>query len=447
MKQKKILIIAYYFPPFGGAPVQRTLKFIKYLTEHEWNPVVLTVLDGYDHFHPNDHSLLRNIPDSTTIIRAKEVGIISRFIRLIRFLRCKFPVGTYSYGGDKKYANKVIRLRKILYNSLWFPDEKSYWIPGAIFKGLQLLSREDISVIYVSGYPWSSFLVGAFLSKLKGVPLILDFRDAWTLNQRGLWDNRLHRYWEKKVLLQASKVIFVTNFMREGYIKRYPWMNSGKFITITNSFNEDDFGYLRGKCKKEKKFLITYTGTFNDNIPPLDIDRSPYYFLKGLVRLLRNDNGDMQKNIFVRFAGYFGENNKDFVKRLGLENVVEITGHVSHGKSIEFQLESDVLLLMISPCPESKSTLTGKLFEYIGARKPILALVPDGEAKDLIVKEGLGVAVEPKDIDGIEKAIFGLYKKWKLNSLKFGGNGSLFRKYEMSVLTKKFVEAIEGISQ
>ena len=102
---------------------------------------------------------------------------------------------------------------------------------------------------------------------------------------------------------------------------------------------------------------------------------------------------------------------------MGLENVVEITGHVPHRKSIEFQLESDLLLLMISPCPGSKSTLTGKLFEYIGARRPILALVPDGEAKDLIVKERLGVAVRSKDIDGIENAIFKFYEEWTLNGL------------------------------
>ncbi len=445
MKQRKILIIAYYFPPFGGVPVQRILKFVKYLLEHNWYPVVLTVRDGYDHFHPNDHSLLRSIPDGMTIMRAKEMGITSRFIRFIRFLRCKSSVNTLIHKFRITSNTISIRLRKMLYNSLWFPDEKSYWIPGAIFKGLRLLLKEEISVIYATGYPWSAFLVGAILSKLKGIPLILDFRDAWTLNQRGLWDNRLHRYWEKKALLQASKVIFVTNYMREDYIKRYPRMNSGKFITITNGFNENDFGYLMDKCKKEKKFLITYTGTFNDNIPPLDIDRSPYYFLKGLARLLKNGNGNILKNIFIRFVGNFGENNKDLVKRLGLENAVEITGHVPHRKSIEFQLESDLLLLMISPCPGSKSTLTGKLFEYIGARRPILALVPDGEAKDLIVKERLGVAVRSKDIDGIENAIFKFYEEWKRNSLKLEGNGSAFRKYEMKVLAKKLVEAIDEI--
>ncbi len=442
--QKKILMIAYYFPPFGGVPVQRTLKFIKYLPEYGWKPFVLTVLDGYDHFHPNDPSLLKKIPDGM-IIRAKEVGIVSSFIR---FLRRKSPVNTIIHKFLITSNTVSIRLRKILYNSLWFPDEKGYWIPGAIFRGLQLLTKQDIGIIYASGYPWSAFLVGAILNKLKGIPLVLDFRDAWTLNPRGLWDNRFQRFWESRVLLQASKAIFATNLMREDYIERYPWIDREKFITITNGFDYEDFKGFDGRKEKDsKKFLITFTGTFNDNVPPLDIDQSPYYFLKGLARLLKNDNSDIQKNIFIRFVGDFSENNRSFVKRLSLEDIVEITGHVSHGKSIEFQLESDLLLLIISPCPKSKSILTGKLFEYIGAKKPILALVPDGEAKDLIVKEGLGVAVEPKDIDGIEKAIFGLYEKWKLNSLKFGGNGSLFRKYEMSVLTKKFVEAIEGISQ
>ncbi len=403
--------------------------------------MVLTVLDGYDHFHPNDPSLLRKIPDGMMIIRAKEISIVSR---VVKFLRRKSPVGIYNRRGVKKFVSKVLKLRIILYNSLWFPDEKNYWIPGAVFKGLRLLSKQDIGVISASGYPWSAFLVGAILSKFKGIPLILDFRDAWTLNPRPLWDNHFQRFWENKVLLQASKVIFATNLIREGYIERYPWIDRRKFITITNGYEAADFRHIEGEEKKNsKRFLITITGTFNDSVPPLDVDQSPYYFLKGFARLLKNDNGDIPKNIFVRFVGNFGRNNEDFVKRLGLENVVEITGHVSHGKSIEFQLESDLLLLIISNCPESKSILTGKLFEYIGAKKPILALVPDGEAKDLIVREGLGVAVEPEDIDGVKNAIFEFYKKWKQNSLKLEGNDCVFKKYEMKALTKKLVDAIE----
>ncbi len=435
-------MIAYYFPPLGGVPVQRTLKFIKYLPEYEWNPVVLTVLDGYDHFHPNDPSLLKKIPDGM-IIRAKEAGIVSS---VIRFLRRKSPVNTIIHKFFITSNTVSIRLRKILYNSLWFPDEKSYWIPGAIFRGLQLLTKQDIEVIYASGYPWSAFLVGAILSKLKGIPLVLDFRDAWTLNPRGLWDNHFQRFWENKVLLQASKVIFATKLMREGYIDRYPWIDRRKFITITNGYDSADFRRTEGKEKKNsKRFLITITGTFNDNVPPLDIDQSPYYFLKGLTRLLKNHNGDIQKNIFIRFVGDFSENNRNFVKRLDLKDVVEITGHVPHGKSIEYQLESDLLLLIISPCPESKSILTGKLFEYIGAKKPIIALVPDGEAKDLIIKEGLGVTVEPEDIDGIKNAIIEFYKKWKRNSLKYEGNDCVLKRYEMKALTKKLVDAIEEI--
>jgi glycosyltransferase involved in cell wall biosynthesis len=432
MKQKNILIIAYYFPPLGGVPVQRTLKFIRHLPEYEWNPVVLTVLDGYDHFHPNDPSLINKIPDGVEVIRTKEIGIASR---VIRFFRSKAP---------GRFTDEVVRLRKLLYNSLLFPDEKNYWIPGAVLRGLQLLSKQNIGAIYASGYPWSAFLIGTILSKSKGIPLILDFRDAWTLNPRGLWNNRFQRFWESKVLLQASKAVFATNLMREDYVNRYPRIDRRKFITITNGYDSADFRRIEGEEKKNsKRFLITITGTFNDNVPPLDTDQSPYYFLKGLTRSLKNDNDNMLKNIFVRFVGDFGRNNKDFVKRLGLENVVEITGHVPHGKSIEFQLESDLLLLIISHCPESESILTGKLFEYIGARKPILALVPDGEAKDLIIKERLGITVGPNDIDGIKNAIFKFYKEWKQNSLKLEGNDCVFKKYEMKALTKKLVEAIE----
>ncbi len=441
MKQKKILIIAYYFPPFGGVPVQRTLKFVKYLLKYNWNPVVLTVRNGYDHFHPNDPSLLSKIPDGVEVIRTREIGIIAR---VIKFLRSRVPKRPNNVNGNEGFTGKVVRLRKLLYNSLWFPDEKCYWIPGVILAGLRLLSKQDIGVIYASGYPWSAFLVGALLSKLKGIPLILDFRDAWTLNPRGFWNNRFQRFWESKVLLQASRVVFATNLMREGYIERYPWMDRKKFITITNGFDYEDFKDFDGRKEKDsKKFLITFTGTFNDNIPPLDIDQSPYYFLKGLSKLLKEK--DISKRIRVRFVGNFGENNRYLIKSSSLENIVELTGCVSHDKCVEYQMEADLLLLIICPCEGSKSILTGKLFEYIGARKTILALVPDGEAKDLIVKENLGISVEPKDIEGIKNAIFKFYNDWEQKKLKIEEDDRVYKKYEMRALTKKLVDTIEEI--
>lgn len=442
MNQKNILMIAYYFPPFGGVPVQRTLKFVKYLLSDGWKPVILTVRNGYDHFHPNDPALLEKIPTGVKVARTREMKI---FAKIIKYVRDKSPARLDGGGNDSKLTIRILKLRKLLYNSLWFPDEKNYWIPGAISKGLWLLVKGDIQVIYVSGYPWSAFLVGAFLSILRGVPLILDFRDAWTLNPRKFWDSRFHRFWERLVLCQAEKVVFATNMMREGYIDRYPWIDKEKFITITNGYDYDDFKRFKGKKKKDKKkFLITFTGTFNDNIPPLDIDQTPYYFLQGLSKLLKEK--DIYEYIKVRFVGCFGKNNEALIRTMGLEDVIELTGHISHDGCIMYQTEADVLLLIIYPCEWSKLVLTGKLFEYIGARKPILALVPDGEAKDLIVNENLGITVGPKDVEGIKDSIFKLYNDWRQDKLKLEVDKSVFKKYEMKTLTKKLVEAIEGIT-
>ncbi len=434
-------MIAYYFPPFGGVPVQRTLKFAKYLLKYGWNPVVLTVRDGYDHFHPNDPSLINKIPDEVEVIRSREIGMI---VRVAGFLNRKIQRGANKATTKVRFINYILKLRKLLYNTFWFPDEKNTWAPGAFIKGLRILAKEDISIIYVSGYPWSAFLVGVILSKLKGIPLILDFRDAWTLNPRGFWDNCFQRFWEGKVLLHANKIIFATNLMREGYIEKYPWIDRKKFITITNGFDCDDYKDFEGRKEKDnKKFLITFTGTFNDSIPPLDIDQSPYYFLKGLSRLLNEK--DIFENIRICFVGGFGKKNEALVKEMGLEDVVELKGHVSHDKCIQYQTEADLLLLIIYTCEWSKSVLTGKLFEYIGARKPILALVPDGEAKDLIVKERLGRVVVPKDIEGIKNTILAFYDEWKNNKLKREENNSVFEKYEMSALTKNLVDVIETI--
>ncbi len=432
-------MIAYYFPPFGGVPVQRTLKFAKYLLEFGWNPLVLTVRNGYDHFHPNDPSLINKIPDEVEVIRTREIGAIAK---VVRFLNRKIPKGSGKTGKESRFTNKILRLRKLLYNTIWFPDEKNSWAPVAFVKGLRLLAKEDISIIYVSGYPWSAFLVGTFLSILGGVPLILDFRDAWTLNPRKLWDNWFQRFWEEVALRQASKVIFATNRMRENYIDRYPLIEIEKFITVTNGYDNDDFKRFRFKeGADDKTFLIAFTGTFNDNVPPLDIDQSPFYFLHGLSRLLKEI--DISKNIKICFVGDFGKNNKALVEEMGLENVVELKGHVSHDKCLQYQADADLLLLIIYTCEWSKSVLTGKLFEYIGARKPILALVPEGEAKDLITRERLGKTVDPRDIEGIKNTILAFYEEWKNNKLKLEENNCVFEKYEMRALTKRLVDVME----
>ena len=401
---------------------------------------MLTVRHGKDHFHPNDSSLLGKISDEVEIVRTRDIALISRIIRM---LRMRIPIRSNKVTGYNRTGYKIVKYRRLLYNSLLFPDEKGYWIPGAIFSGLRLLAKDDIPVIYVTGYPWSAFLVGTFLSMVRGIPLILDYRDAWTLYPRGFWDNRFQRFWESIVLLQASKVIFVTDCMRKGYIDRYPWINSNKFVTITNGFDRDDFRRFETKSEESDKLKITYTGTFNDNVPPLDIDRSPYYFLHALSRLLKEE--DISESIKVRFVGIFGENNKNLIKKLKLGSVVELTGPVSHDKSIEYQMESDLLLSIIFPCQQIVPEFSGKIFEYIGARKPIIALVPDGDAKGLIVKEGLGVTVHPKDVDGIKNAIYKLYNDWKQNKLTLEVGGPASEKYEMNTLTKKLVDIIKEV--
>ncbi len=128
---------------------------------------------------------------------------------------------------------------------------------------------------------------------------------------------------------------------------------------------------------------------------------------------------------------------------MGLQDVVEFTGHISHDDCIKYQMKADVLLLIIYTCEWSKFVLTGKLFEYIGARKFILALVPDGEAKNLITNDGFGKTVGPKDIDGIKNTILELYNNWKQGGLKLKIDSSVFEKYEMDALTGKLAEALD----
>jgi glycosyltransferase involved in cell wall biosynthesis len=409
---KKVLIIAYHYPPLGGGGVFRTLKFTKYLPEFGFQPHVLTVKNPM--YITRDPTLLREVPAEAKVYR------------------------TFSF------EHRIFRAPRLLHLNLkWFhiPDENTGWFPFAVRKGEKIIKKENIDIIYATAPINTSLLIGYLLKKKTGKPLVVDYRDPWTQNVFANYPTKFHRriekIMEKLVLTAADYIIVTTEPMRLKLVKKYPF-TKGKIGTITNGFDPEDFDGLTRKDGKEK-FIITYAGSLYGL-------RTGKYFFAALKELLE-EKPELKSKIQVLFAGPPSKQVALLIEKLGLQSVVKLLGYKSHRESLQLMANSDVLLLIIA-AEESYDEKTGplmipgKIFEYFGAKRPILALVPQGITAEMIRSTKTGVIVPPKNTVSMKKTIFKLFQDWEKGNLIVESNVS---EYDRKVLTAKLAKVFQHV--
>ncbi len=394
---KNILIVAYYFPPMGLSGVQRTLKFAKYLPQFGWQPTVLTVAPtGY---YAHDLSLLEEA-------QAAGISIVrTRSLDLNRLLSRK---GTIEIPHEKIRA-----LLSIISQIFFIPDNKIGWRKRAIRKAEELIQQQEFSVIFATAPPYTDFLIGRYLREKYHIPMVIDYRDSWYDNPAHFYSTPLHmlahRQLEKRVLKSADRIIVINRRIKELLLKRYEFLRYNEIEIIPQGFDPADFNLQpKAVLPKSKKMRFTYSGTFNGG-------RTPKYFLEALAKVFR-EHPKLRGSIEACFMGAFREENKKYIQQLNLQDDVVILGYLDHTECTKYLLASDVLWMMLSKSKGSDMISTGKLYEYIGAGKPIFGCVPDGVARQTILEAG-GVVVDPTDVDGIADAILDFYEKYKKKEL------------------------------
>jgi len=414
--EKKVLVIAYDYPPLGGGGVFRTLKFTKYLPRFGFKPYVLTIKTST--YHAWDPTLLKEVPPEAKIIR------------------------TFSL--EHKLFEKPFSVLRTTSKWIFTPDLNIGWLPFAVRRGKQVIEKEGIDVIYATAPIYTSLLIGCLLKRKTKKPLVVDFRDPWTQNVFIKYPTKLHKRIEEKMekfaLETADYIIANTESMRLKFIEKYPFIK-GKCATITNGFDSEDFEGLRRSAKREK-FTITHTGYLYGFM--LNTGKHILTALKELVKEKKEIESKMQ----ILFAGPPVKQVADLVKELGLQKAVKILGYTSHSESLKLMVDSDVLLLIMgageSYDEETGSLrIPGKLFEYLGAKRLILALVPHGVAADLIRSIKAGIIVPPNDVDSIKQAVFELFQKWErgdLESVQCDISG-----YDRKVLTEKLAKVFQQV--
>jgi hypothetical protein len=389
--KKKLLVISHPFPPVGGPGVQRITKFVKYLPHFGWRAIVLTV---DPRIYPiRDGSLTEDIPSDVPVFR--------------------IPTPEPRVHWKKNILGQLL-FKTVAFFSV--PDVSVWWVPWAVWHGYKVM-QEQTDAIFVTGSPFSSYFVGAVLKKLTGAPLVIDFRDAWTLHPDEYpparywllrWRNHIERLIEHLVLQCADKVILCTDGMRESFVDHYQCEEL--FVTIRNGFDPDDFEVegAVGSLLNESKFNIVYVGNTQS------LSSRPDVFLKAIKQVLERET-DIARDLGITFVGVVDSQSENLINELRLAQWIKTVGYVSHQESVGYLLEADVLLLIVK---EHSSIVTGKIFEYIGARKPVLALVvPDGEAAWLLQKAGSGILADWNDPTDIASKIITLYHRWQARDL------------------------------
>jgi glycosyltransferase involved in cell wall biosynthesis len=410
----KVLLIAYHFPPLGGGGVFRTLKFTKYLPEFGYQPHVLTVKNPM--YRIKDPTLIGEIPPSAKVYR------------------------TFSF--EQSILRAPRRLLGI--NLKWFyvPDENIGWLPSAVRQGEKIIKKANIDIVYATAPIFTSFLIGFLLKRKTGKPLVVDYRDPWTQNIFLEYPSKLHRRiddkLEKFVLETTDHVIVTSDPMKHRLVEKYPF-TKGKIDTITNGFDPEDFKNLTVKKDKEK-FVIVYTGSLYGR-------RTGEKFFMAFRELIEA-NPELETKIQVLITGLISKQDAFCIEKFGLKNVIKLLGYRSHKESLSLMANADVLLLIMSleeMCNAKIGTLTipGKVFEYLGVKRPILAIVPPGPAADIIRSTKTGVIVSPQDTGVIAQAILKLFQDWKNGTLEV--LKSDISKYDRRVLTQKLVNVFQQV--
>lgn len=424
---RKVLIITYYWPPAGGPGVQRWLKFVKYLREFEIEPIVYIPEDP--HYPLKDPSLVKEVPSGITIIRKKilEPYAISKLIS-------KKETTTISSGiiNEKKKQNLLQRLMLYIRGNVFIPDARVLWVKPSVKFISPFLKDQGIDTIITTGPPHSLHLIGYQLQQKLDLKWIADFRDPWTtigyhkelkLTKRS---EKKHLELEKKVLTTASHII-TTSFTTA---EEFRTKTSKPVTVITNGFDE------RGaeEVKLQKGFVISHIGSLLSG-------RNPENLWQVLGELI-SENKDFRKEFRLELTGAVSEDVISSIKKAGLEEHLQLQDYVSHEEALKLQKEATVLLLIEINSEITKGIIAGKLFEYLSAKRPILAVGPRGWDVNKILQEtGAGQAFLFSNISALKEQILEYFRKYQKGELQ--SSAANIEQYSRKNLTRKLANLIK----
>jgi glycosyltransferase involved in cell wall biosynthesis len=390
MQPLRSLLVSYAFPPTGGAGVQRVLKLTKYLPEHGIQPTVLTVKNPSVPLE--DPSLLRDVRADVEVFTARTFE--PRY-------DVKRAAWSASANGGSTRAGFLKRQAVAVAKQLLVPDAQILWQPAAQWAvARRLASAEHDDVVFISGPPFSQFLLAPLTRLRPGVALVLDYRDEWstyreTFEMMSPLAARVGQWLEPQLLALADAVTTATAAFRRELCARFSFLDPARVHPIENGYDPSDFPSERPEPPADR-FVVTYAGTVLQQNSPRG--------LLGALRLLHAREPELAKQLEVRFIGRIVETELDaFVgsEALGVRRL----GYVPHDQVIGELLASHLVLCLLDDVPGVERMYPGKIFELMHLGRPVLTLAPQGALTELVARHALGEIVPPRDEAAIALAL------------------------------------------
>lgn len=421
-RTRRALFVAYYFPPMGLSGVQRTLKFAKFLSRYGWNSTVLTVgPTGYFAFDP---TLLKEV---------EEAGI--QVIRTGSFDPNRMFKGRK--GPVRMPSERVRKLLQFLGDFFFIPDTKIGWRRKAVKAGSEFLKNNPCDAIIATAPPQTDFLIGLTLKKKFKVPLVLDYRDSWLDYPFKYFPTPYHRWkhrkLEKKMVRGCDRIIVTHRRVKETLVKRYPFLSYHDVTIVSQGYDREDFNFsVTESATAFKKLKIVHAGTFYGG-------RSPAVLIRALHNVLKQ-SPQLRGRIEVNLVGNTRREDQNLVRKLGLQNEVNFLGYLEHHVCSKHLLEADVLWFVLDNDFQSP----GKLYEYFGAKKPILASIVDGYMKQLVLESKAAFCVPLNDREAHERAILDLMKLFDERKLPKPSD-EFVDKFDRRMLTGDLAKVLETL--
>lgn len=433
---RRVLLLSYYFPPAGGPGVQRALKFVKYLPEFGWAPVVLTVREGA--FPAQDPTLADDVPSVASVHRTPSLDPHWFYACLTGRAADDVDVGSVE-GREAGWLEMAARWIRA---NLFLPDARVGWVPFAVWRGCRLIANGEVDGILTTGPPHSTHLAGAALQAITGVPWAVDFRDPWTdINYydelpHTRWARRLDAALERMVLRRAQAVTTVSPTWRDLLAQKTNRATAEATTVVQNGFDPDDIPTGQATPSSDV-FELTHVGSLYASRNPTGLWRA--------LRRLRDE--DAVPALRLQLVGTVDPSVRASLQAYGVADVTEVVPYVPHDEAVAYMRRAGLLLLSIEAFPEDEGMITGKIYEYLAAGRPVVGVgPPDGDAAALLQKTKGGRLFGREDVAGLTQYIRTHYVDWAEGTPRAGASPDVLTPYHRRAQTEHLAAVLTDVA-
>lgn len=425
----RVLYIAHYFPPLGGAGVQRTVKFVKYLPEAGFQPAVVTSSGSESGWwSPSDRSMLDEIPDSVKVYRTPAPGVA----------RSPAAGAAARFEAFRELSERAAR-------------------------------ETAAQLVFVSMSPFQDARVASSVSRQLRIPWVADLRDPWALDEFQVYRSSLHRLAETLKMasaLRTASLIVMNTPEAAARLKTLPGFRRKNIISVTNGYDAADFasripaaradqftivhaGYLHTAAGlHQRRHALQYSVLGRTQSGVKILARSHYFLLRALDRWLAEDPSILNR-VSVVLVGKPSAVDLEVVQHSAVKSIVQFTGYLSHADSTRVIRAANLLFLpMHEMSPRRRATIVpGKTYEYMATGVPVLACVPEGDAKDFLRQTGTALFCEPRDVGAMSRALQRQFDEWASGREMMKSNKPFVEQFERRHLTHQLAREMVELVQ